>query len=112
MSSRSLHIVQSFYKELAAIAKKHRDLEETVNEALEYYREEGPKQTDHQIRGMDGIPVYKTRLPIGNLGKRRGARLIFICDDTQVIALSIYTKSVQKDISDAELLSRISQILR
>ena len=42
---------------------------------------------------MDGLPVFKERLPLQGIGRRGGARIIAYCDDERVLALRLYTKS-------------------
>lgn len=86
---RNLRCGRRFEKNLRQIEKKHRGFSATAQSALEKYREDGPTPTSDRMIGVGGLPVYKERLPLPGIGKREGARIIYYCDEAQVIPYSL-----------------------
>lgn len=74
-----------------------------MEEALRKYSEGGPSGSSHRIPGLSGLPVFKERLPLGNQGKRGGARIIYFSDPDRVVALFIYAKGKRGDIPVREI---------
>ena len=92
MPEREVERGEAFERDLRRLARQHPDLPDTVAEAPDRYSAEGPPSRYRQP-GVGGRPVFKERLPLRGVGKRRGARLIVYCDDARVVALRVYTKS-------------------
>lgn len=103
MSGRRIERTPGFTRTLERLRRAHPDLSRTVEEALRRYAEDGPPDTSHRIPGLGGQPVFKERLPLGNQGKRGGARIIYFADPDRVVALLIYTKSKRDDIPVKEI---------
>lgn len=83
----------AFEKSLKALAKKHRGLDNTVRQILDSIAVDGPRETAHQIPGLDGEPVFKERVAWDGSGARGSARIIYRCDEQRVLALLIYAKN-------------------
>lgn len=92
MTVREVSYTESCKRTLRRLARQHPDLPDTVAAALKRYAVGGPSARYRQ-QGVDGRPVFKERLPLRGMSKRRGARLIVYCDDERVVALFVYTKS-------------------
>ena len=92
MPKREVSRTGLFERDLRRLARRHPDLSDAVAEALERYAADGPPARYRQ-QGVGGRPVFKERLVLRGVGKRRGARLIAYCDDEHVVALFVYTKS-------------------
>ena len=92
MPERKVEQVAKFKRDRRRLARRHPDLPDTVAAVLKRYSVEGPPGRYRQP-GVGGQPVFKERLPLRGVGKRRGARLIVYCDDERVVALRLYTKS-------------------
>lgn len=82
----------SFDKNLDKLERKQRGLTASVREYLEQCAARQPDRR-YKLQGMNDRPVFKERLALPGIGKRRGARIIVYCDDDVVIPLSIYAKS-------------------
>ena len=82
----------SFDNNLEKLERKQRGLATSVREYLEQCAVRQPDRR-YKLQGMNDLPVFKERLSLPGIGKRRGARIIVYCDDDVVIPLSIYAKS-------------------
>ena len=92
MPGRRIERGDRFIRDLRLLTRRHRDLPNTVATFLDRYSTEGPSARYRQP-GVDGLPVFKERLPLQGIGRRGGARIIAYCDDERVLALRLYTKS-------------------
>ncbi|MDE0392752.1 MAG: hypothetical protein OXI57_11870 [Rhodospirillales bacterium] len=92
MSKREILRAPSFERDLTRLSRRHPGLTQIITEALDRYATEEPSARYRQ-QGVGGLPVFKERLPLPGVGKRRGVRLIFYRDDERVIALFAYAKS-------------------
>lgn len=105
MSARKIDPTKTFLSNLKDLSKKHPDLSDAVDEALDGYAETGESSASSKIPRMKGLPVFKERLAFGNQGKRGAARIIYYCDSELVVPMFLYTKNVQavreKKILDA-----------
>ena len=54
---------------------------------------------------MERLPIYKERLPLNGIGKQGGGRIIYLCDASSLVALSIYTKNDKEPVA-SEIVSR------
>ena len=91
-----------FRGQLAKLSKKHRGLEDQVIDFLKDLADEKVRPGD-RISGVGGRPVFKVRIPLGNRGKRGGARIIYYRDTDRLWALFLYAKGEQGNISDADI---------
>lgn len=104
MRVRSVDRTDQFEKDLESLTKKkYPDLEETVREFLKDCSKSGAVAPSHKIPGVGKDSVFKSRLPLGNMGKRKGARIIYSCDDERVVALFVYAKNQTSDIPVNEI---------
>lgn len=104
MRVRSVDRTDQFEKDLKSLTKKkYLDLEETVREFLKDCSKSGAVAPSHKIPGVGKGSVFKSRLPLGNMGKRKGARIIFYCDEERVVPLFIYAKNQTADIPVNEI---------
>ena len=99
---RRIERASTFDKTLRKLSRKHPELEETVQQALAS-NASARKPAGDQIPRLDGRPVFKERLPLGDRGKRGGARLFYYCDDDLVLALFVIVKSEQSDVTPEEI---------
>lgn len=78
MRVRSVDCNDRFEGYLKSLTKKrYPDLEKTVREFLEDRARSGADATSQKIPGVGGGSVFKNRLRLGNMGKRKGARIIW-----------------------------------
>ncbi len=93
----------SFKQDLKRLAKKYRHIKSDLSPFIE-------KLQDKQVLG-DRVPrvskvVYKYRLrnSDANSGKRSGYRIVYwIKDHTEIVLLTIYSKSDQTDIKPHQI---------
>lgn len=97
MVSREIHRTPDFHKSLQHLQRKHRDLPAAITKTLKAIAESGVPEGD-QIPGLDGRPVYKTRVGFGNVGKRGGARLVYGLTEALVVAMFVYLKSEMENL--------------
>ena len=76
-------------------------LPERVHQTLASRLEQGSGK-DHRLRRVEGLPVFKMRIPAQGRGKRSGARVIYYCDQESLLPLLIYVKSEKADMSPAD----------
>ena len=100
---REIKCVDKFTRDLKQLSKKHSDIDASVTDTLNKIAHGGLEKADHLIPGLDGYPVYKRRLGLGNKGKRGGARLIFYFTEEILIALFVFAKSSIEDVSPKEI---------
>lgn len=92
MAERRVERTDAFKSNVERIARKHRNSPRTVVEFLDdAARRDVPDGM--RIPGLAGAPVFKVRLPLGGMGKRGGARLIYYCSTDLVLAMYAYAKS-------------------
>ena len=105
MPSRRVERTAEFERSLTRLTNKHRVKTETVDEALAEYASKGPGKTSQRIGGLGEVEgsVYKDRLKLAGAGKRDGARIIYLCNDSLVLALFLYAKGDRKDVSPKEI---------
>lgn len=99
MPNREILRSPSFERDLTRLSRKHPELPQTITETLDRYATEEPPARYRQ-QGVGGLSVFKERLPLRGVSKRRGARLIFYRDDERVVALFVYTKSSTSSVPE------------
>ena len=107
----SIELAKSFVRRLKELRKKYPHVTEQV-QALIHELEQGETPGD-QIQGT-GYTAYKTRLanPDAGKGKSGGYRVIYHIRTTErIIALLIYSKSDQVDVSIDEIKQLIGDYL-
>lgn len=106
--SHSVETIAFFRRELKRLLKKYPSLRQEIDNLLETL------ETDPTQGTSLGHNCYKIRLRIASKGKGKsgGARVItcVVSVAAEVYLLSIYDKSEQANISDAELLALVSEI--
>ena len=108
MAERRIERTDVFNSDVERLARKHRDFEGTVDEFLKAARRGAPDGM--QIPGLGGAPVFKVRLPLGDKGKRGGARLIYYCSPDLVLAMYAYAKSDTEDIPVTQIRDALSSL--
>ena len=109
MAKRRVEHTDVFDSNVARLARKHRDFARTVDEFLkEAARRDVPNAM--QIPGLDGEPVFKVRLPLGDRGKSGGARLIYYRSPDLVLAMYAYAKSDTEDIPVTQIRDALSSL--
>ena len=103
MAAREVEATVSFARSLKQLSKKHPELQNAVQNALDEYSNKGPTHRSDKIPNLDGQPVFKERLRLSNQGQSGGARIIYYCDSEQVIPLFLYVKSGQADVPAKEI---------
>lgn len=102
MENREIEWTDKFRSELKKLERKHRGLENKVIDTLRSLANETMPPGD-KMPGVSGHPVFKARIKLGNMGQRRGARIIYYKDDKNLWALSLYSKNQKGDITDKDI---------
>ena len=102
MGKRTIDQASKFRKELKKLSKKHPGLDLDVTEILNGLSNDTIPEGD-QVPGFEGLQVFKKKVRMGNMGARRGARIIYYKDDSRFLALSIYAKNEKDDITDKDI---------
>ena len=108
MEMRRIERASTFDKSLKKLSRKHPDLPKTIEEALVGFAS-ARKPIGNKIPLLDGQPVFKVRLPLGNRGKLSGTRFIYYCDDDRILALFLYAKSDQSDVTLKEIMEVLAE---
>jgi hypothetical protein len=61
------------------------------------------------LNRVRGLPVYKERLPLNGAGKQGGARIIYYCTQSAVVAVTIYAKN-EREPSNEIILRALASI--
>ena len=99
MPARELERTASFEDQLRALAKRYPDLAARVDRCLAECSERGAPHASDRLRNVDGLPVFKERLGLGNVGKRRGVR---------VVALFVYAKARRGGVPSNEIRAALA----
>ena len=105
-SIRELERSETFIKGIRRLSKKYPSVEDDAENFLRQVCSSGPVQTSKRIPGTGGS-VFKERLGLGNRGRRSGARVIYYCDDSRVLALFVYAKNDKDDVPVPEILEAL-----
>ena len=103
---RELHHTPRFKKDLKTVSKKYKNLEPLVSDFFQEVCSNRRNVQGNRIPGANQ-PVFKSRVPLGDKGKRSGARVIYYCDTAKVVALFIYAKNDKEDIPMKEILTAL-----
>ena len=112
MPDRQIERTAIFESSLARLSRKRRVQAEAVDEALARYASNGPSETSQRIGGLGelGGLVYKDRLKLAGAGKRGGARIVYFCDNSRVLALFLYAKGDREDVSPREIRQALEAV--
>lgn len=107
MVERRIERTGRFESDVEGLDRRHRDFAQAVDEFL---KDEAQRDvpSGSKIPGLGGDPVYKVRLPLGDKGKRGGARLIYYRDSALVLAMYAYAKSDTADIPVKQISDALS----
>ena len=106
---RNMERDEGFQKGVLSLVKKHRIKEEKINDLLEEWARSGPPHSSTPIPGTGGS-TYKEYVALTGTSKRKGARLIYYCDATRLVALYLYPKSVTEDIPTREIVNKLKML--
>lgn len=109
MAERRIERSRTFESNVRRLARKDRNFRRTVDEFLNDAARRGTP-AGLMIRGLDGAPVYKVRLPLGGAGKRSGARLIYYCSSDLVLAMYAYAKSNVEDMPVKQIREALASL--
>ncbi len=103
------------FREVSSFTKKWKELGLTENDLviLEEILLKDPKIGD-VIQGTGGL--RKIRIPVGNIGKRGGARVIYVDIEVKecIYLLDIYAKNEKIDLTENEkvMLKKLVNVLK
>jgi mRNA-degrading endonuclease RelE of RelBE toxin-antitoxin system len=104
MAARKVERTSRFDRDLTQLAKKDRGFRKIVGDFLKERANGVPFSGKDRMPNVEGKPVYKARLPFRGKGKpfrgkgkRHGARIIYHCDSSGILALRIFDKSTIKE---------------
>ena len=103
MSQRAVKKTVEFTRELKRLSKKHRGLPSEVQTILDELTTDEGRDGD-RLSKLSGLPVFKIRCRTGNIGQRKGARIIYYKDNSKLWALYIYRESDREGISDKKII--------
>ena len=109
MGRRSWSLVPFCEHALKKLSKKHPSLQQAVPALLTKIAGHGPTRICRRIQYQGGTPVFKVRVPIRGMGLRQAARLIYYCDETQVVGLFLFVKGDQENVSPKEIQDALRQ---
>ena len=108
-SSKSLPIpvnrTPTFVRQLKGLAKKYRRLEKSVDEALAGLSATG--RVGLPLPSVEGHSLFKVKIAVDRLGKRRGVRMICAAGRGRGSALFIYARKNQKSVPREDLVTAI-----
>ena len=97
MSQRTIKETREFSRGLKKLGKKHRALagkiRDTLNDLATGGRIEGKR-----LKGYGEHQLFKIRCGTGEVGRRKGARVIYYKNDSELWALYVYLKSDTSDV--------------
>jgi len=103
MAGREIQYGQRFKRDLEKLERKYRGIHFSVNVFLDNCSRNGPSSTSNRIPNLNLEPVYKDRIALPGIGKRKGVRIVYYCDRSRVVALYLYTKNDRENISPKEI---------
>ena len=109
MGRRNWSLVPSCEHALKKLSKKHPSLQHVVPNLLTKIAGHGPTRICRRIQYQGGTPVFKVRVPIRGMGLSQAARLIYYCDETQVVGLFLFVKGDQENVPPKEILGALKQ---
>src|SRR6185437_7134328 len=92
----------------ASHSHKYRDFERQLARQLDALGAAAFPQGD-LIPGLNGAPVFKLRMPLGNHGKRGGARLVYYCSEQAVVPLFVYSKNDLTDLTPHVIVDALAK---
>ena len=111
MTYRKIEKSENYLSNLKTLLRKFPGIDKSVNDALEEYAANGPSHDSQKIPGLGGRPIYKSRIPLKSqgTGKRKGARLIYYCDNFYVRALCLYVKGSHENIPNKTIIAALNK---
>lgn len=106
----TLSFTLEFKRNLRALAKKYRSIRSDLQPLID--RLQAGELPGNQVTGVH-LTIFKVRLSnsSGTKGKRSGYRCIYyLKTDTDIILVTIYSKTEQSDISTARIRSILCEM--
>jgi mRNA-degrading endonuclease RelE of RelBE toxin-antitoxin system len=109
-SPRAVIQTASFTNDLNRLDRKYRGVADRVERELaDWARMDEP--CGNRIPGMGGRRVYKHRCAgVDGRGKRGGLRIIYLWDETRLVALFVYAKTEWEDVQPKEIAEALRTI--
>lgn len=107
MCQRIIEKTKTFNKQLKKL-HRHQGLKSSVEDRLNALNANEAPDGD-QFPKLHGFPVFKARCGKGNMGRRKGARIVYYKDDARFVALCIYLKSDKDNVSPKEILKILKE---
>ncbi len=106
-NNKKISFTSEFKKNLKSLAKKYKRIKSDLNPYIDDLKL--GKILGEQLQGIS-LKVYKVRIPNSSAGKgkRAGFRLIYYLQlPNEIILISIYSKNMQQNISNNEIIDII-----
>ncbi len=103
MCQRTIERAQRFKRDLKKL-RRHRGLSSKVQDILSGLATDIIPDGD-QFPGLGERPVFKIRCGTENMGRRKGARIIYYKDDLKLVALCIYLKNDRDNVPGKEIMA-------
>ena len=107
--NRKVSRYPKFSSELKKLSRRHHGLEDTIDNKIAELASGEEENLGDKIPKLQDRPVFKKRIEYGNLGKRKGSRMIYYYDNEFLIALFIYLKSDRADIPIKEIKKALAK---
>lgn len=97
MSQRTIKETREFIRALKKLGKKHRRLTSRIRDTLDDLATDG-RVEGKRLKGYGEHQLFKIRCGTGEVGRRKGARIIYYKNDSELWALYVYLKSDTGDV--------------
>ena len=97
MSQRTIKETREFTRGLKKLGKKHRGLASKIRDTLNDLAS-GGRLDGKRLKGYGELQLFKIRCGTGEVGRRKGARVIYYKNDSELWALYVYLKSDTSDV--------------
>ena len=98
MGQLTIKETREFSRGLKRLGKKHRGLASKIRETLNDLAT-GGRVEGKRLKGYGEQPLFKIRCGTGEVGRRKGARVIYYKNDSELWALYVYLKSDRSDVN-------------
>lgn len=107
---RVVKYTNEFKSELKKLSRKYPGIQQEIECTLDDLANNRIASGD-KIRNVRGNPVFKIRIRIGNMGKRKGGRIIYYKDDKELYALVLYPKNARVNIESEKIVRMLKKYI-